>query len=277
MGNNTLVERWARLPEDAARAYERTLVPLLFEPGAQALTGLAGLAPAERVLDLACGTGSVARRAAEMVGREGRVVGFDVSTSMLAVAAEAAGNQPQIEWRQGDVGDLPFPNGTFDAVICQQALQFFPDRMAALAEMHRVLAPGGRVVLSMLRSPVHNPGWALFAKILKRHLGEESAALMASPFPEMTRAELRALITEAGFGSVMILIAVAGTRYPGARELVNWEMESWLLAEEFQQLRNMTREAIIANLEEALADYTDDEGIVFPAETWVVVARIAEQ
>ena len=104
------------------------------------------------MLDAACGTGVVARYAAP---RAGHVVGVDVNAGMLAVAARIA---PQLEWVQADVAALPFADGAFDLVLCEQGLQFMPDRAAALAELQRVLAPGGRIVASVWRGLEHNPG-----------------------------------------------------------------------------------------------------------------------
>ncbi len=136
-----------QLDTDSAEAYERYLVPAIFEPFARVLVALAAPAAGERVLDAACGTGVVARYAAP---RAGHVVGADVNAGMLAVAARIA---PQLEWVQADIAALPFEDDTFDLVLCQQALQFVPDHAAALAELQRVLAPGGRILVSVWRGP----------------------------------------------------------------------------------------------------------------------------
>ena len=121
--------------------YERYLVPTIFGPWALDLIEVAGAQPGERVLDIACGTGIVARIAAGRVGSDGTVVGLDVSAPMLdAARALAAGEGLSIEWREGSAMKLPLPDTAFDLVLCQQGLQFFPDRAAALREMHRVLS-----------------------------------------------------------------------------------------------------------------------------------------
>ena len=131
-----------QLDTDSAEAYERYLVPAIFEPFARApRRARRAQRTGERVLDAACGTGVVARYAAP---RAGHVVGADVNAGMLAVAARIA---PQLEWVQADIAALPFEDGSFDLVLCQQALQFVPDHAAALAELRRVLAPGGHAVV----------------------------------------------------------------------------------------------------------------------------------
>ena len=131
-----------QLDGDAAEAYERYLATS-FAPWARRLVELAGIGSGQRVLDVACGTGIVARQAAASAGASGQVVGLDLNDDMLRVArAAAATTVPPIEWRQGDGRRLPFADRAFDAVVCEQAIQFFPAPDAAVREMHRVLAPG---------------------------------------------------------------------------------------------------------------------------------------
>ena len=140
---------------------------------------------------------------------------------MLEVArAQAAGERASIEWLQGDAEALPLGDGAFDVVVCQQGLQFFPRRAAALAEMHRVLAPGGRLALSVMRPIGHNAGWGALADALARHAGPEAGAMMRAPFPDWDAAELRELVTSAGFHDVRLRIVVASARYPSPAELV---------------------------------------------------------
>ena len=131
-------EGW-QLENDSAEAYERYLATA-FSPWADALTAAAGLKAGERALDVACGTGIVARHAARRVGAGGTVAGLDVNDAMLTVArAATAGSQPPIEWRQGDAASLPFPDRYFDAVFCEQAMQFFPEPLKALRQFERQL------------------------------------------------------------------------------------------------------------------------------------------
>jgi ubiquinone/menaquinone biosynthesis C-methylase UbiE len=130
--------------------YERYLVPSIFASWARDLVNLAKLRAGERVLDVACGTCIVARIAARTLGSGNNIVGLDLSGPMLSAArAVAADENTSIEWREGSAVELPLADATFEVVFCQQGLQFFPDRAKALSEMHRVLAPGGRLVLSV--------------------------------------------------------------------------------------------------------------------------------
>src|SRR5215207_1899654 len=238
-------EQW-QLDEGSAQAYERYLVPLLFAPGADYLIELARPGTGERVLDGACGTGIVARRAAPRVVSGGKVVGFDLNKDMLRMARRSSSDvRPEIEWRQGDATSMPLADGEFDVVLCQQGLQFFPDRPAALSEMHRVLRPNGRLALSVLRSLEHNPGYRLLSEALERHVGPDAGAMMSSPFPSLSADELRDLITGAGFRQVRIFLGVGPVRYPSVEEFLRWEGASSPLAGPIGALRDDVREALI--------------------------------
>ena len=118
------------------------IVPTWMADWSSDLIGAGGVGPGKRVLDVACGTGIVARKAAGLVGPGGRIAGLDLNEGMLRVARECAGREgaTAIEWYHGDVSRMPFSSGEFDTVLCQQGLQFFPDKAAALREMNRVLA-----------------------------------------------------------------------------------------------------------------------------------------
>ena len=128
----------------AAELYESKFVPAFFAEWAPHLVDLAGVGPGQAVLDVACGTGIVARTAADRLAGAGRVVGVDLNQAMLTVARRV---RPDLEWRQGDAGALPFPDESFDGVLCQMALMFFPDRAGALREMRRVAGAGATVAL----------------------------------------------------------------------------------------------------------------------------------
>jgi ubiquinone/menaquinone biosynthesis C-methylase UbiE len=166
-------ERW-QLEEASAEAYERYAVASWSRPLAEQLVGLAAPRDGERVLDVACGTGIVARLSVPRVGERGSVTGVDLNDGMLDVARRDAA----IDWRQGDAEALPLPDEGYDVVLCQQGLQFFPRRGVALAEMRRVLRPGGRLALSVMRPITHNAGWRALADALVRHAGPEAGAMM---------------------------------------------------------------------------------------------------
>lgn len=178
--------------------YERYFVPAIGAPLAHDLIELAELRPGERVVDVACGTGVVTRLAAERVG-DATVAGVDISPGVLAVARQAAGDAA-IEWHEGSAESLPLADRSFDVALCQMGLQFVHDRPAALRELHRVLAPGGRAVLNV-PGPTP-PALAVLEELLRRHLGPEAAGFVATVFSLHDPGELRALLEEAGFAEV---------------------------------------------------------------------------
>lgn len=113
------------------------------------------------------GTGVLAREAIRRVGQKGQVVGVDLNEGMLAVAARA---EPTIEWRQGDAGDLPFEDANSHVVVGQFALMYFPDRVAALREMWRVLAPNGHLAVAAWASIEHARGYQILVDIATQHV-----------------------------------------------------------------------------------------------------------
>ncbi len=131
---------------DSMRAYD-TIVARLFTPWAHDLIGRLAPPLGCAALDIACGPGTVSHLLAERIGSDGRVVATDLSPAMLAIARAKpiAAGAAEIEWLAAPAKPLPLPDSTFDIVTCQQGLQFFPDKIGALAEMRRVLRGGGRV------------------------------------------------------------------------------------------------------------------------------------
>lgn len=131
--------------------YQRYLAPVVFEPWAEVLVDAVGVSSGAEVLDVASGTGVVARLAALRAGADGRVVAVDVSGPMLehSAAQPRPGGSALIEFLESYAADLPFADGTFDVVLCQQGLQFFPERLDAVREMRRVLRAGGVAGISV--------------------------------------------------------------------------------------------------------------------------------
>jgi ubiquinone/menaquinone biosynthesis C-methylase UbiE len=157
-----------QLTQDMAEAYERHFVPAFFAQWAPQLVEAAGVRPGQRVLDVACGTGIVARTAAPRVGTAGSVTGVDINEAMLSVARRVS---PDLEWRQGDAAALPFEDAEFDAALSQMAMMFFPDPAAALREMARVVQPPGTVAILIPAGLDANPAYEAFVDIVTRHAG----------------------------------------------------------------------------------------------------------
>ncbi|MEY7850325.1 class I SAM-dependent methyltransferase [Natrarchaeobius sp. A-rgal3] len=275
MSNPTPQTGW-QVEQNASEAYERYLVPSIFASWADRLVETGGVTEGDRVLDVACGTGIVARRVSSSVGDSGSVAGLDVNERMLAVANEtAADSQPSIEWQAGDATDLPFPDERFDVVCCQQALQFFDDPVVALEEMRRVLTSDGRPALSVWRPLEYQPAYVALADAVERHVGAEAGTVMRSPFPTWDGEDLRSLVLEAGFDDVSITIEIGSVRYPSVAEFLRREAASSPVADSVAALEPAVRNELIQALEGALDTYRDDDGMVAPMESYVVTAEEA--
>jgi SAM-dependent methyltransferase len=214
-----------QLAHAAAVAYEKDFVPAIFAQWPPVLAELAGMEPGDRVLDVACGTGILAREAAGRVGPTGRVTGLDLNEAMLAVAR---GLRPDLEWRPGDAAKLPFADGAFDVVVSQFALMFVPDRVAALREMWRVLAPRGRLAVAVC-APIGD-GYATLAAILRREVGGGAAAMVEGYFALGDEAGLERLTKAAGISGARVQTRPGWARFSSIDELVRIEIKGSPLA-----------------------------------------------
>jgi ubiquinone/menaquinone biosynthesis C-methylase UbiE len=178
--------------------YERVLVGPLFRPFAEQL--VARIAPhrGDSVIDVACGTGIVARVAREHLGPDARIVGVDVAPAMLAVARTV---DQTIDWREGNATALPVSaSEQFTVLTCHQGLQFMPDKPAAVREMRRVLAPGGRAAIATWRSLEDVPGMLELNAVAERHVGR----IVDSRHSFGDAAALKRLLQDAGFSDVSV-------------------------------------------------------------------------
>ncbi|MFD2091453.1 class I SAM-dependent methyltransferase [Blastococcus deserti] len=262
-----------QLDEAGAESYEAVLVPALLGPWAEDLVDAVGVRRGHRVLDVGTGTGAVARAAARRTGEVGEVTGVDINPHMLAVARRvSAGTVPTIRYDVAAADALPLHDGAADVVLCQQALQFVPDPSAALAEMHRVCAPGGRMGVATCRGLEHQPGYRVLTEVLARHVGQEAADVIRTPYSLGDTAQLRGLVTGAGFTGARARIVVSACRVPSAEALLRGETASSPLGDVLDRLDANAGAALVADLTAALAGHTDDDGVVFPFETIVVTA-----
>jgi SAM-dependent methyltransferase len=257
-------------------AYERLLVPVLFAECGRRLVDLAPPQPGDRVLDVACGTGVVARIAAERTDLA-RLAGCDVNGAMLGVARSVGGDLGA-EWYGADAAALPFADACFDLVYCQQGLQYLRDPSAGLREMVRVLAPRGRLAVAVWLDLECNSGFAVLVRALQRHVGSEAADVMRSPFTGPGGEELRRLSVQAGSDGVDSLVATFTARFPTPSAFLHRQ----LLASPGDGLARLTERAppgaaprwdlVAAELERTLAPYADDEGLALPMQTWLATA-----
>jgi ubiquinone/menaquinone biosynthesis C-methylase UbiE len=265
-------ERW-QMTGSGPEAYERHLVPAIFAPWAEVLVELARLQPGERVLDAACGTGVVARAAAARVGAAGGVTGVDLNPGMLEVARTVSGKAGQaIVWREGNLEALPFADGEFDVVLCQQGLQFCPDKVAVVSELRRVLRDGGRLALSVWRDIRHFPYMLALTGALADHVGAEASRRMSAPCSFGSAEALRTLLKQAGFKDVQIRIDVLPMRVRSLEAFLPAQCVASPLAADVGALDEHARVAFFDDIRDRLLPYMDDAGLAVPFEAHSVTA-----
>lgn len=218
-------EERLRAQIEAAQVYESLFVPAEFREWAPRVAAAAQIRPGERVLDVACGTGVLAREAARCVGPTGFVAGLDADPGMLAVAARSASG---VAWRHGRAESLPYADGSFDAVVSQFGLMFFPDRSLAIREMLRVLASHGRIAVAVWDSLDNTPAYAALVGILERVAGEAAANALRAPFALGDPGELARLFATAGVAQVAIETHWGMAHFPGIRAMIDAELRGWM-------------------------------------------------
>ena len=209
----------------------------------------------------------LAREALRRVGQEGQVVGLDLNEGMLAVAART---EPNVEWRQGDAASLPFEDASFDVVVSQFALMYFPDRAASLREIWRTLAPGGRLAIAVWAPIEHARGYQILVEIAARQCGHEAADVLAAPFVLGDRVELATLFDASGISGAEVTLHEGSIRFPSVTEFVRIEVKGSPLAE---MVSDEAMQALAAESEDALAEFVVASGeIVMPMDAHIVTA-----
>jgi ubiquinone/menaquinone biosynthesis C-methylase UbiE len=271
-------ERW-QVDVDAAGAYQRFLVPAVTGPWAEVLVERVSLRPGERVLDVACGTGAVARLAAARVGAQGHVTALDINPRMLEVGESlppVAG--AAIDWREGSALALPLPDATVDVVTCQLGLQFLPDRPLALREMRRVLSNTGRLALSVYGPIERNPTTHALAESLDRRVRPGASRAKRTEHALADPDELRALVAAAGFESVRITTEHITVALPSSADYVRIQLAATPLAQLFTDVTAAERQRMLSeitgDLDAALAPYTRPDGLFYPQESHIVLATV---
>ena len=257
--------------QNAAENYERYFVPSIGHPVAASLVDAATLRWGERVLDVACGTGIVARLAAERIGPRGTVEGLDPNPGMLAVARQVAPAGPTVAWHQAPAEAMPLPDEAFDVVLCGMGLQFFSGRMAGLREMRRVLAPSGRL-LANLPGPAPPPLEAM-AEALARHVSLESASFVQAVFSLHDADEIRALATDAGFGDVGVRSEPVALRLPPPADFLWQYVHSTPMAALVAQVDEERREALERDFSERCRDFVKDGALAGAVRMTTLTAR----
>ena len=255
----------------AAQAYEALFVPALF--GRYSTIVAEAVAPHSgwRVLDVACGTGVLARELAARVGTGGAVVGLDPAAGMLAVARDLA---PTLDWRTGVAESLGFPDASFDAVVSQFGMMFFTDRQRAIREMLRVAKPGAPFAVAVWDTIANHALDAAEAALFERLAGAPAATAVRAPFVLGDAVALAELFRAAGAIDVQVDTHRREAEFPSVRALVEADLRGWLPVMGVA-LDEATIARVIETADAALAPaiHMVNGGVTFDTSAHVVRAR----
>lgn len=255
---------------DAATGYQELLVPALMQEWAPRVADAAGIRPGDRVLDVACGTGVLTREAAARAGGGGAVTGLDLSPEMLEVAARLS---PSLRWQPGSADALPFADQSFDAVVSQFGLMFFPDRVTALREMMRVLVPGGRLAVAVWGSLDDTPAYAAETELVERLAGKAAGNAMRAPFTLGDPKRMVELCAAAGIKGARVALQKGRGRFPSIRTMVEVDVRDWLRIVGITLDEDLI-ETILRESETALRPFVtvDESGVEFDSPAVLATA-----
>jgi ubiquinone/menaquinone biosynthesis C-methylase UbiE len=256
-----------QVTRSAADVYEAFFVPALFHDWTGRVSEAAGLKPGDRVLDVACGTGVLAREAWSRIQPGGSLTGVDINDGMLAVARRKS---PEIDWQEGQAESLPFGEASFDAVVSQFGLMFFEDRVAALGEMWRVLRPGGRLAVAVWDSLDNTPGYAAVTALLQRLFGDRVADGMRAPYNLGDPEVLLPLFGATGIPDASLSTMDGSARFPSIESWVHTDVKGWTLAD---LIDDAQYETLQQAAQSELAPFAQADGTVkFGAPAHIVTA-----
>lgn len=251
----------------AAQVYEAFFVPALFGQWPSSVLDAGAVVPGDRVLDVGCGTGILARAAAARVGPSGRATGLDPNPGMLGVATHTA---PEIDWHEGTAEELPFADRTFDCVVSQFAAMFFVDHTRAAREMARVVVPGGRLAIAVWGPLDETPGYAAMVELLADVVDEAAAEALRAPFVLGNPDQLTNALSES-FTEVTVARHEGVARFESIDAWVHTDIRGWTLADRIDGDRYDT---LLDAARRRLRPFTrPDGGVEFAATALIASAR----
>ena len=240
----------------AAEVYDEFFLPALFAAWPPEVVAAAELRTGQRVVDVACGTGVLALEAARATSPGGQVVGVDLNPGMLAVARRKA---PEIDWQRAPAEALPFDTESFDAAISQFGLMFFQDKRQAIAQMWRVIRPGGRLAIAVWDSLENTPGYAAITRLLARLFGDDIAAWLKAPYSLGDPDALRSLLATAGVTAPEVHRLQGAAQFPSIRSWMHTDVRGWTLAD---KLDDQQYEQLVSEAERELHSFVALDGSV---------------
>lgn len=257
-----------QLVQSAAEIYESFFVPALFQQWPSIIADMLKVSSAQSVLDVACGTGILARHFAERVKDARQVHGVDVNDGMLQVAKEKA---PNVQWRKAPAEALPFDSDCFDNVACQFGIMFFENREVALQEMVRVLKPGGKLAVAVWDKLENNPGYKSVTELLQQLFGDAIANEMRAPFNLGNKDTLAELFLKAGLTDFSFHTHSGTAQFPSIDEWVFTDIKGWTLAD---AINDEQFDRLLEAAYDALKNFTDSSGAIrFAAPAHIVIVE----
>ena len=254
----------------AGRGYESFFVPALFQAWTKHLIEGAKIQEGSHVLDVACGTGVLARNALARTGANGRVVGADPAPGMLAAANEI---EPAIDWVLCSAEALDVDDEAFDSVISQFGMMFFKDRQKSAEEMFRALKPGGSLAIAVWRSVKHNPAYADIISVLEEQVGTAAADASRLPYSLGDSDEVAAVLEKGGFADIKVEAKAETATFPSSRQMVEAELRGWLPLFDIFLSEDKINEVLIES-DKTLGKYAGPSGeAVFPMSAHLFTAR----
>lgn len=256
-----------------ARLFDQLLEPSIFTPWAQQLLQRVVLQPGQRVLDVACGTGAVARQAAALLHGTGRVVGVDLTPAMLSVARRHPGASG-IEWITADALAIPLPDASFDVIACQHGLQFFSDPVAGLAEMARLVRPGGQLVLATWGHPARNPWFQAQLGAFRDECWMPQTQLLLGACRLGEAEDVATLARRAGLHPRTCELASGPLHLPSVSRILELMVNAPPLAPLWAQATEEQRNRVVASLHADLSSYVRGDGLQVPSTAVLLTATV---
>lgn len=251
--------------------YDRYLGPLLFQPYAQEVARRAAELGARHVLETAAGTG-IATEALHRALLEANIVATDLNPAMLDMAAQRV-NSDRVSFQPADALDLPFADGSFDLVVCQFGVMFFPDKVKANAEARRVLREGGRYLLVIWDRIDRNAATYAAGKAVAALFPDDSSAFYERiPFRYHDRDTIRADLVAAGFDDVEIETVELSSRAAAARDVALGLVQGTPMRSEIEQRGEGMLQRATDAAAEALNQYESESGFEAPMSALIVTA-----
>jgi ubiquinone/menaquinone biosynthesis C-methylase UbiE len=255
---------------EAGRGYEGLFVRAVFAPWAPHVIEGAGVVEGSHILDIACGSGVLARHALSKAGDAGRVAGVDPAPGMIAAAREI---EPGIEWVLGNAEDLEFDGAVFDRVVSQFGMMFFTDRDAAASEMFRVLKPGGRLAVAVWNSVENNGAYGDIISVLDEEVSVVAGDALRLPYSLGDAEEVIGVFDRAGFSDISVETKTEQATFPSSRTMVEAELRGWLPLFDIHLNEEKIADVLVKS-DGKLSKYATQTGeAVFPTSGHIVTAR----